>query len=129
MLPGTGLGSQNPGTSLDLPRSQAGRPPLSEGSMVGVAGFEPALCLVPNEVPYQARRHSDESELRQVGSRDVMGAPAHCTEKGGRTPGVNVVPLSFAVVPARGLEPLHQEAPESKPGASTVPPYWRRGRG
>lgn len=29
--------------------------------LVGVAGFEPALCLVPNEVPYQARRHSGGS--------------------------------------------------------------------
>ena len=34
---------------------------LSHVEMVGPAGFEPALCIVPNDVPYQVRRRTDKS--------------------------------------------------------------------
>lgn len=38
--------------------------PLLALSYIRVTGFEPALCLLPKQVPYQARRHSVPGVLK-----------------------------------------------------------------
>ena len=85
---------------------EAGSPPrgIHLPFEVGTAGFEPANACTQSRWT-TGLSHAPKA-LRQWGSLDVfMGAPAHITVKGVRTPGVNVVQLSFAVVQPEGVEP------------------------
>ena len=97
--------ARTPGPCGPAPLSR--RAPSREGFIfheVGTAGFEPANACTQSRWT-TGLSHAPKA-LRQWGSPDVfMGAPAHITVKGVRTPGVNVVQLSFAVVQGGGLEP------------------------
>lgn len=52
---------------------------------VGVAGFEPALCLLPKQVPYQARRHT-ENHRQELEEIVVPHEPGFNPAEGGISP-------------------------------------------
>jgi len=92
--------------------------------LVSVAGFEPALFLIPNQVPYQARRYRDKFKIGALGQirtdtllvlnqltlpiglqgRKTLGHFAGALPLTARR--IGAIPLRSILATCRGFEPL-----------------------
>src|SRR5512137_2867920 len=76
--------------------------------MVSVVGFEPTLCLLPKQVPYQARRYADKGLSETFASIQLVEVGVNlsvtCNVQGEVPqphPSLTIVPLYEGIVVAR----------------------------